>query len=261
MFDAVIAGKAKMARILDGAERSPREDLVTSSLFGTLRFLTPAARIAALTNLSGHSFEDDAVIHLWPYFKGHPKDAEPDVVLETTIAGEPALWIVEVKWGASLGDDQAAREIVNTRSGDCKRGQVKLPTPRQVYGYTLLGAERKHDAEMEKLENRKEVGSVTKIHRLTWKEVAARLLVLSRRPDIDAGLKAWAAVAAHFLLSQPHGRTLELWPKLKMPTEFEYNFRAEGKPNGSESTAMSDGIALSPTPFVPAFNYEYREHK
>lgn len=34
MFDAVIAGKAKMAQIVDDAKRLPREDLVTLSLFG-----------------------------------------------------------------------------------------------------------------------------------------------------------------------------------------------------------------------------------
>lgn len=34
MFNAVIAGKAKVAQILDDTKRHPREDLVTSSLIG-----------------------------------------------------------------------------------------------------------------------------------------------------------------------------------------------------------------------------------
>ena len=45
MFHALNAGKARLEKIIDGGvKRQSREDLITSSLFGTIAFLASADR-------------------------------------------------------------------------------------------------------------------------------------------------------------------------------------------------------------------------
>lgn len=77
MFDAVIAHKARMEMVIDGLGKQPREDLVTSSLFGSLRFLTPSGQETAIEALVGIKIAGPVEIYLWPFLRGDGENSEP----------------------------------------------------------------------------------------------------------------------------------------------------------------------------------------
>lgn len=245
MFDAVVAHKAQLSSIIDGVGKQPREDLITSALFGTLRFLTPQARTLALQELCDHPFEGDVRIYLWPYFQGEGENAEPDVVLEGTIGGRQVYWIVEVKWGAGLGDDQAAREIRTVESGHCRRGGLSAG-PRHVIGYTLLGSEKKHERAIKEL--RLSYVQTPAIKDRTWKNMSDQLRRIADTAS-DAGLIAWAKLAADFLAGQPQGAVLGSWPNMTMPGEC------------SLSVDFDELFDLPSIPTVSATYYYFRENE
>lgn len=251
MFDAVIAKKARMDKILHGAKRNPREDLVTSSLFGMLRLLTPEARQAALSVLSDHPMPSDAKIYLWPFFVGKNENSEPDVVLEFMKDGRRAFWIVEVKWGAPLGADQCAREIRTVARGSCLRGGVPVGE-RKVLGYTLLGAEPQHQKAVSDLrltvQNGLEAVPIDRIRSLEWTAAVENLRTLES-DAADPGLKSWSQLSANFLAGQPQGAVLGGWPSMTMPVKGSFLFDEEER------------FALPPMSAVPATRYDFRKNE
>lgn len=221
MFDAVIAHKARMEMVIDGLGKQPREDLVTSSLFGSLRFLTPSGQETAIEALVGIKIAGPVEIYLWPFLRGDGENSEPDVVIRCA-AG--SYWIVEVKWGAGLGEDQAGREIRTVRDGECRRGG--LPDgPRAVTGYTLIGALERHAQEMERV--RSEFAHSLTIVDFRWTDVTERLRNLVRNAAHDPGLVAWAKLTATFLDGQPEGMVLGEWPSLLMPDTCTFAFDSD----------------------------------
>lgn len=251
MFDAVVAKKARMEKILHDAKRNPREDLVTSSLFGVLRLLTPTARQAALSVLCDHPLPSDANIYLWPFFVGKGESSEPDVVLEFMQDGQRAFWIVEVKWGAPLGADQCAREIRTVARGRCRRGG--LPEgERKVLGYTLLGAEPKHKWAVAELRStvsrRPEAVPSDHIRSLQWAATVENLRALERDAD-DPGLAAWLRLSADFLAGQPQGAVLGAWPTMAMPEIGSFAFNDE------------ETFGLPPMTTVPVNRYIFGENE
>jgi len=243
MFDAIVARKARLNSVIYGAGKQPREDLITSALFGTLKFLLPEARAKALQVLCGCEFEGDVQIYLWPFFKSDSESAEPDVVLEFTIEERRVYWIIEVKWGAALGKDQAGREIRTVKSGYCRRGEV-AEGKRNVIGYTLLGAEQKHDKALSEL--RLSFGQMHVINDWSWKEMCDRLRQLAdTSPDI--GLIAWAKLAADFLSGEPQGTVLGSWPEMEFPGECRFYFD------------LDEEFALQALPAVLPTIYFFRE--
>ena len=251
MFDAVIAKKARMEKILHDAKRNPREDLVTSSLFGMLRLLTPEARQAALSVLCDYPVPSDAKIYLWPFFVGEGENSEPDVVLEFMKDGRRAFWIVEVKWGAPLGADQCAREIRTVAHGRCRRGGVPAGE-RKVLGYTLLGAEPQHQMAMADLHrtvlNGLEAVPIDAIRSLEWTAAAESLRVLES-DAADPGLKSWSRLSANFLAGQPQGAVLRDWPTMTIPAKGSFLFDDEER------------FVLPPMNAVPATRYDFRENE
>jgi len=235
-----------MEKILHDAKRHPREDLVTSSLFGALRLLTPSARRDALGVLSGHKFESDVQIYLWPYFVGVGENSEPDVVLQGILHGQPYYWIVELKWGSGLGRDQGGREIRTVESGNCRRGGVpNFPDIRKVAGYTLLGEEPKHVAEISQLTSDQEPRR--KVVSFTWKEMTERLNKLAQEVESEPGLMAWAKLAAEFLAGEPQGSVLGDWPILTATKECNFDFDD------------TETFELPFCSFVPTCNFKFRE--
>jgi hypothetical protein len=216
MFDAIAAKKARLDVIIEGKGKQPREDLITSQLFGTVRFLSSSAQKLALETLVGAKLEGDATIHLWPKFGR----IEPDVVLELTRGIDTRYWIVEVKWGADFsGEDQALREIDAVMRAACYREGLR-GQPRDVVGYTLLGAERKHEDQMASLVVT--FGGDLTIRSRRWPEVTTALRQLEA--DQDGGLAAWARCAANFLSRTRMGAALDNWPEMTMPESCSYRY-------------------------------------
>ena len=223
MFHAINARKARLDRVIDGVGKQPREDLITSALFGTIQFLSAPAQKLALKALIGQELRGDAEIFLWPYLRHPEENAEPDVVLRARTDDGPAYWIVEVKWGASLSDEQVGREVRTLRDGECLRGGLPAEN-RNVIGYTLLGAEMKHTEAMQVAEG--EFSKLT-FHSLTWPAVTERLRRLSTEKNDDPGLISWTRTAEDFLRGTPKGSVLGSWPPdIMMPPAASFTFAA-----------------------------------
>ncbi len=221
MFDAVIAHKARMDMVIDGLGKQPREDLVTSTLFGTLRFLTAKGRQRAIEALVGATISAPLEIYLWPYLRGKGENSEPDVVIRSE---DDSYWIVEVKWGAGLGADQVGREVRTVQQGECRRGGLPEGI-RKVVGYTLLGALDKHIPAVDGA--RREMENLLSVFALPWTVVTERLRCLAKSNADDPGLVAWSRLAARFLGGEPEGRVLDEWPALKMPPLCGFPFSTD----------------------------------
>ena len=219
MFDAVLANKASFSRPLEDAQKQPREDLVTSALFGTIRFLTLAGQAKALTALLGEDVESSALqdIYLWPRLQSDREESEPDVVIR--FQGD-SYWVVEVKWGAPLNDDQVGREIRSVQEGHCLKDMLP-DRQRNVIGYTLLGMLDRHRTHMD--DARHNMEEEIRFLEVRWPELPDRLDTLARTCD-DPGLKAWANLAADFIRNQPEGRVLGPWPDLQVPPPMFFCF-------------------------------------
>lgn len=229
MFDAITAGKANLKVIIDGLRRQPREDLITSQLFGTIRFLEPTARKQALEILTGNELSGEADLHLWPRFG--PRGTEPDVVITLKQGDIVKYWIVEVKWGAGFSGDgnQPLREIEAVRDEAVRNygsgSEHFHSAPREIAGYTLLGAESKHNVQMNDVEQKFPCSSEIKICSRTWSDVNVALSGLADpRVAQNEGLAAWAQCAADFLSTTPQGIALGNWPAMPMPEISIFTF-------------------------------------
>ncbi|GLS81056.1 hypothetical protein [Paracoccus marinus] len=223
MLHAINAKKARLDRVIDGIGKQPRENLITSALFGTIEFLSAPAQKLALRALIGLELPGNAEIFLWPYLRHLKENAEPDVVLRVSTERGPVYWVVEVKWGAPFGNEQIGREIRTLRDGECYRGGLPAEY-RKVIGYVLLGAETKHAEAMQEAEG--ELPDLS-FHSVTWPEATNRLRRLAAESCGDSGLAAWARTAGDFLRGTPRGSVLVPWPPdIMMPRAESFTFAA-----------------------------------
>lgn len=228
MLHAINAKKATLARIIQGVGRQPREDLVTSALFGSIEFLPLVTQHEAAGALLGKSLPPGSVIQLWPVFRGGSFRVEPDVII---LSGND-LHVIEVKWGAHLGADQLARQLNLVSNGVCVRGDMK-PAPRRITSLTVLGHERHHEEDI------KETGD-SRVTGRTWRDVAEALLML--RSD-DPALAAWARAAGHFLSETPKARIVRKLPELAQVPSGSFRFGPDpAAPQPVESQPVVAGV-------------------
>lgn len=223
MFHAIAAGKANVRQIVDGPKQ-PREDLVTSALFGTMEFLTASGRCRALETVVNWTGTNNPDVHLWPRFARGSGWVEPDVVISHLHGGKRLFLLVEVKWGATLGPKQALSEIKGVQSANCLRGAAALrfAPPRELTGYVLLGKEPHHEPGLVDL------GAwAGPVHAVPWHEVTARLrclIALANRSPTDHGLLRWAIAAESFLAATSKGRRLSRWQNMETVGAACYKF-------------------------------------
>ncbi len=114
MLQAIIQNKAHA--FFSRHARRPQEDIITSCVFGALRYMPPASGGALLSWLAPERAELQKAIvedlELWPRrARVRPREIqrEPDALIHMTMQnGEPLRIIVEVKWeSAVLGRHQA----------------------------------------------------------------------------------------------------------------------------------------------------------
>lgn len=185
---AVTRGKA--ASFLSGTgTRVPREDLVTSAIFGPLHYLPePGRALDALLGPSpGGSPWTSATslrIDFWPRFKG----GEPDVVIEARADRLLARILVEVKWGAGLQPVQIDRYL-----------QALSDAGRPADVAILLGAEDHHDTGAR--------GDGRGAAPRTWRDAARGLRDFVRRDGARRTPEArWAEDVQLFLQRDMRGR-------------------------------------------------------
>lgn len=109
MLDAYLKKGARLPTESSGGRRII-EDVITSTLFSPLKFMTPGHAGKILSWLTKSRSDENAEvqsIQLWPRFAVDEKSAnehtiEPDLVIDGFVGGEPFRWIIEVKWDAIL---------------------------------------------------------------------------------------------------------------------------------------------------------------
>ncbi|ATQ55997.1 hypothetical protein [Paracoccus yeei] len=216
MLHALNNKKARLDRIIKGVAKQPREDLITSTLFGSLEFMTDVSRAEALKALLGLELGPASRMTMWPKFNRGSQRVEPDLVI---VDGQECH-IVEVKWGAHLGIRQLERQFDAVGRWDCRKQDRDLlgPAPRKVKSLTILGFERHHAAQVAEC-----TGAVVPIRQRTWQEVARDMWKL-KLESTDA-LAAWAQQVHQFLTNTPKARTMTGWPELVPvePSHLKFN--------------------------------------
>ena len=185
MLEAIARGKASMARLTGGSGPQPREDMVTSALFGPLRMMAPPDRARALSALLdvplGYATEVEVELW-WPRGRGR----QADVLIEASRAGAAIRVLVEVKWGAPLSKNQLVHyaELIRTR--------YRRPPDHIV----LLGYEPHHEVPVETQE--RTLGR--EVVRRGWREAARALRCEARRETGRGGaVEIWADQVFRFL--------------------------------------------------------------
>lgn len=217
MLHALNNKKARLDRIIKGAAKQPREDLITSTLFGSLDFMHDASRAEALRALLGLDLGPAIKMTLWPMFYRVSQRVEPDLVI---IDGQDCH-IVEVKWGAHLGVGQIERQLDAVAKWDCRKQDRDLlgSAPRTVKTLSVLGFERHHAAQVAAC-----AGHAVPIRQRTWQEVACDMWELKLKSK-DA-LAAWAQQVHQFLTNTPKARTMTGWPELVLTSPGHLSFNA-----------------------------------
>lgn len=202
MLHALNNKKARLDRLIKGASKQPREDLITSTLFGPLDFMPRESRPKALRALLGLELGDASKMVLWPRFYRGSRRVEPDIL----IIDDQHWHIVEVKWGAHLGVGQLERQLDAVAKWDCRR-QGLGSAPRNVETITILGFERHHAPQVAAC-----VGNPVPVRPRTWQEVARDMWQL--KIDSRDALASWAQQVHQFLTNTPKARTMTGWPEL-----------------------------------------------
>ena len=214
MLEAIARGKASIARLMGRPGRQPREDMVTSALFGPLRMMTPPDRARALSVLLGVPLGDATTVEVklwWPPGRGR----QADVLIEAKSTGDPIRVLVEVKWGAPLSENQLVDyvELVRKRRG-CPPSHV-----------VLLGYEPHHAEAVETQETTLE----RKVVRRGWQRVARALRDVAGR---EGAVEVWADQVARFLQRTEKGHLFAGFEALGIrdPGQAAIPYRPAGAP-------------------------------
>ena len=218
MLEAIAGGKASMTRLMGRPGRQPREDMVTSALFGPLRMMTPRDRARALSALLGVPLSDATTVEVklwWPKGRGR----QTDVLIQATRGGDAVRVLVEVKWGAPLSENQLVdyAELVRTRHG------------RPPDNVVLLGYEQHHEVAVET----QETTLGREVVRRRWREAARALRDEARRETGQAGaVEVWADQVFRFLQRTGKGHLFAGFEGLgiRSPGRGAISYRAAGSP-------------------------------
>ena len=174
MIQAITQNKARM--FFTKHARRPREDIVTSCVFGILEFLPQDDRRRVLgwllpdLELIGAS---DIQLRLWPQGP-HRGSSEPDVLITwKTPDGGAATAVIEVKWGdLALTAGQALRQWQEWVLPACEQGTAVWHV--LLVQYPMAAAAAIDEAE-QYLEQRQFVQWRKCCYIAAWRDVAERL--------------------------------------------------------------------------------------
>ena len=123
MLHAVIKKKCHYLLKEQNNIRIPREDIITSTIFGPLRYFEAKEIYFFITSIAGiktnliddSNLQIKANIDFWPSkidtFNNKLRSCEPDIVFNFVVNGKNEIYIFELKWGAySFSEDQIERE-------------------------------------------------------------------------------------------------------------------------------------------------------
>lgn len=215
MLHAVTQRKAKLSVFKAAGERVPLEDLVTSTIFGSLTFLRYQERAFALSRLWAGlglqplSDDQDLSIDFWPKMPVsvagfRVRYIEPDVTI-TDPAGSVVL--VEVKWGAPLSPMELSSQWLALDAQRRKKAShfLLVQEPNRY-----LSAIAQCRSALEKAGH-----SDWKLETRSWREFGDACRKLTIDPAADAGVRTWARLVHAFLRREIPGSMLG-WDNLDL---------------------------------------------
>lgn len=124
MLHAVIKKKSHyLLKKQNNIRKIPREDIITSTIFGPLRYFEDQDIYYFIRSIAGiennlddnNKLQVEANIDFWPSkiatFNNVRRRTEPDIVFNFDVNGKNEIYIFELKWGAySFSEDQIERE-------------------------------------------------------------------------------------------------------------------------------------------------------
>lgn len=215
MLHAVNQRKAKLAAFKGAGERVPLEDLVTSTIFGSLTFLRSQERAFVLSKLwSGLglpplAIDQDLSIDFWPKMLisapgFRDRYVEPDVTI-TDASG--AVVVVEVKWGAPLSDlELSSQWMALEPSRRAKATHILLVQDPRRYSPSIVEC---------RAALRKAGESGWDLKTRSWREFGDQCRKLTIDPDADPGVRNWARLVHAFLRREMPGGMLG-WDNLEL---------------------------------------------
>lgn len=225
MLHAINSRKARLGAFRSAGLRVPFEDVVTSTVFGPIEFMSPEdarrsidliceALVLRLPTPVGSlravfwprmPLTDDAL---------RARYSEPDLVFADE-AGP--VMVIEVKWGAPLGVNELAAQWSALSSVERRRAAhvllVQEPGPYR----------RAVEMERELIDARG-LGPWNLVVR-NWRSLAA-IRVLSRTPDTADAVQRWATAVGSFLMRE-HSSVVRGWSEARLTKveELDWRFR------------------------------------
>lgn len=217
--------KARLGLFRSAGIRVPLEDVVTSTVFGPLEFMSPddcqrsIELIREALGLPPQYSAGPLRALFWPRLflqdeKLRSRYSEPDLVFADD---EGPMIVVEIKWGAPLSDRELAAQWAALEPGDRRRAvHVLLVQEPGLY-------RRSVEIDRAFIDDRG-IGPWTLLVR-SWRSLAA-IAVLSRGSDASDAVKRWASAVTAFLLRE-HRTAIRGWDDISLvaPTELRWRFR------------------------------------
>lgn len=223
MLHAINSRKARLGAFRSAGSRVPIEDVVTSTVFGPLEFMSPEDRRAAVDCLeealairqSGSL--GPVQVRFWPRLQLaddalRARYVEPDLILADA-AG--AFLVVEVKWGAKLGEHELAAQWVALSPSERRRSfHLLLVQETERYREAI-----QIDAAL--LERR----GFTPWHAVvrSWKSLTA-LPIAAARHERSEGVRLWAAAVSDFVRRE-HRFSMHGWDQIGLRAARELDWR------------------------------------
>lgn len=223
MLHAINSRKVRLGAFRGAGTRVPIEDVVTSMVFGPLTFMSPEDRGAAVGCLEealgltrpvpGGAVE----LRFWPRLQLtgdalRTRYVEPDLLLADA-AG--AFLIVEVKWGAPLGEHELAAQWAALSHAE-RRRCVHVLLVQETERYR--GAVEEDAALLE----RRGLAAWRPLVR-SWRTLTALPLAAAREGRSDA-VRLWAAAVADFVRRE-HRFSMHGWDQIGLRRAGELDWR------------------------------------
>lgn len=198
MLHAVNQRKAKLSAFRGPGSRVPLEDMVTSTVWGSLSFLHTQERSKVLsmllTGLGLPTLADNSQhLHFWPKrdlsSEGfRTRYVEPDLVVTDSAGG---MVIVEVKWGAPLGPLELSSQWLSVDSKQRAKARHLL----------LVTEPAKYDEGVAYCRSALISAGISEwpIVVRSWRTLAELCRRLSLDDYFDSGARAWARQVHAFL--------------------------------------------------------------
>lgn len=227
MLHAVNNRKARLGAFRSAGIRVPLEDVVTSTVFGPLEFMSADDRRRSIElvceALAVGIPEPEGEIRalFWPRLSVcdvslRTRYSEPDLVLADD-AGP--VMVVEIKWGAPLSERELAAQWAALDEGDRRRAMHLLLVQEQ-------GPYRQDvDVDREWVDAAGMGPWLLQVR--GWRSLTA-LEMLSRRADASEPVKAWASAVTAFLRRE-HSLSMHGWDEIGLMEveELDFTFRQQ----------------------------------